>query len=102
MPVAKPSIQRLYSWTLVAPPAENWAQSRNGMLYATRTGTVPLSAARWTVFFTFCWTLFGVPLVIQTAWGVSIISLIRFALALSPLEVRSAICSIAPWFGLAT
>ena len=32
MPFANPSIQAVYSATLVAPPAEYWAQSRNGRL----------------------------------------------------------------------
>ena len=32
MPAANPSIHASYSACVVAPPAENWAQSRNGML----------------------------------------------------------------------
>ena len=32
MPAANPSIHASYSARVVAPPAENWAQSRNGML----------------------------------------------------------------------
>ena len=32
MPAANPSIQASYSARVVAPPAENCAQSRNGML----------------------------------------------------------------------
>ena len=95
-PAAKASIQAWYSSPVGAPPAEYWAQSRPGTLYATSTGTVPFAAARARVLRTFCLTSFGVPPVNQTACGVSIIILISAASAVSPLAVRSAIWLIAP------
>ena len=49
IPATNPSIHASYSACVVAPPAENWAQSRNGMLYVTSTGIVRRAAARVTV-----------------------------------------------------
>src|SRR6187549_528709 len=101
-PRANASIQASYSAGDVAPPAENWAQSRYGMLYATRTGTDFLPAARLTVARTSRSTDAGEPLVNHDAWGVSMIDRTRLASELAPAAVSAAICSIAPWLGLGT
>src|SRR3954454_7354196 len=99
MPAAKASIHALYSATDEAPPAEYCEQSRNGMLYATKTGIVLRAAARRASALIDCVSERPEPPVTQTACGVSTIVWILCARPHSPAAASWAICCTAPGSG---
>src|SRR5262249_17325287 len=89
----------LYAAVSTAPPAEYCAQSRNGTLYATSTGTVWSSAAVFTVLRTAAFTSAGVPSVNHTACDVASIAVTRAASTSLRALARSTICWTAPGLG---
>ena len=99
IPRAKPSIHALYAAVSVAPPAEYCAQSRNGTLYATSTGTLRVSAAAAIVLRTDFSTSLGEPSVNHTACGVVAIAAIRPASRARRALSRSKNCFTAPGLG---
>src|SRR5450432_2857951 len=99
MPRAKPSIHAPYAAPSTAPPAEYWAQSRKGTLYATRIGTLRARSASVMVFATAFATSLGVPLENQTACGVvANVATWRASLSLRA-RIRSITCLTAAGFG---